>query len=369
MPWNRKPGAAALLPALILCPLLALSPGCGHGSDKIALENHTGAGEAAEDSGPGVPVSRQKRSAEVAAAPDTVTYSTVGSFKGWHEILVSSEVDGKIAEIPVDIGQRVKKGGLLARLEDTDFRLDVQRAEASLDMAEADLQNARNEFERKKQLYEDNTIPKSSFDAYATRLAQAEASLRMAEAVLDQARHRLTKARITAPADSYVGARLVSEGEFLSMASGYEMFRLVVDRPMKLVFEVPEKLAVRISAGDPVQATVAAFGARVFEGTVHAVSPAASVATRTVPVEAKFANKDGALKSGFFASVTLNLARGERLLMVPRDALQRDEGGASYVEAADGDGTRRAYVTVRGSESDHYLVDGDLEAGDTVFYF
>jgi len=369
MSWNRKPGAAALMLVSILCPLLALLPACGNGGDKIALENHTGAGEAPHGDSGGIPVSQQKRSAEVLAAPETVTVNAVGSFQGWQEVLVSSEVDGRIAEVPVEIGQRVKKGDLLARLEETDFRLDVERAEAALDMAKADEENAENEFQRKKQLYEDNTIPKSSFDSYATRLAQAEANRRMAEAVLAQARHRLTKTRITAPVDSYVNEKIVSEGEFLSMATGYEMFRLVVDRPMKLVFEVPETLAVRIVTGEPVQATVAAFGDRVFEGTIHAVSPTASVATRTVPVEAKFANRNGELKSGFFASVNLSLPRGEALLLVPRDALRRDEMGESYVDTLDGDETRKAYVTVRGSESGRYLVDGDLQAGDTVLYF
>jgi RND family efflux transporter MFP subunit len=367
MPWNSERTAALLL-LLALCTLLALFPACGNGKDKIALDNHTGGEAVAAESSPGVPVSQQKRSAKVSAAPDTIVYQAVGSFQGWQEILVSSEVDGKIDRIPVEIGQRVKKGQLLAVLEETDFRLDVQRAEAGLDMAAADLQNAKNEFERKKQLYQDNTIPKSSFDTFATRLAQAEANLRMAEAVLASARHGLTKARITAPADSYVGEKLVAEGEFLSMVTGYEMFRLVVDRPMKLVFEVPEKLAVRIGSGEPVEAIVAAFGDRVFEGTVHAVSPSASISTRTVPVEAKFANRSGELKSGFFASVNLRLPRHRELLMVPRDALKRNEVGESYVDVADGDGSRRVVVTVAGTEGSNYLVTGELAAGDTVLY-
>jgi membrane fusion protein (multidrug efflux system) len=365
MSWYRERTAALLL---AICPLLILLPACNNGGDKVALDNHTGAetGPAAEEAG--IPVSRQLRSATVTTAPETIVYETVGSFRGWQEIVVSSEVDGKIAEIPVEIGQRVSKGALLARLVATDFQLDVQRAEAAKDMALADRENAKNEYERKQQLFEDNAIPRSTLDGFATRLAQAEANLRMAEASLGQMRHKLTKTKITAPANCTVGEKLVAEGEFLSMATGYEMIRLVVDRPMKLVFEVPEKLAVRIGTGQPVQARVAAFGDRLFEGTLHAVSAAASASTRTITVEARFDNADGELKSGFFASVSLSIPRGRELLMIPRDALQRDDIGASYVDVADGDGTRKALISIQGGEGDHYLVEGDLAVGDTVRY-
>jgi len=367
MSWNSERLAATLL-LLVLAPMLALFPACSNGGDKVALDNRTGTEAAQESDGPSIPVSQQKRTATVARAAETIVFETVGSFRGWQEVLVSSEVDGKIAEIPVEIGQRVRKGELLARLAATDFQLDVQQAEAAKDMALADLENARNEYERKQQLFGDNTIPRSTLDSYATRLAQAEANLRMAEAALGQMRHKLTKTRITAPADCTVGEKLVAEGEFLSMVTGYEMIRLVVDRPMKLVFEVPERLAVRISADQPVTATVAAFGDRIFEGTLHAVSPSASTSTRTVPVEARFANGNGELKSGFFASVSISVPRGRELMMIPRDALQRDEIGASYVDVVDGDSSRQATVNIQGTEGDHYLVEGDFEAGDIVRY-
>ncbi len=367
MSWNSERIAAALL-LVTLVPLLALFPACSNGNDKVGLNDNGTAEATSAGDQQGVPVSQQRLSATVTAASEEIVFEAVGSFQGWQEITVSCEVDGKIDRIPVEIGQRVKKGDLLALLEETDFKLGVERAEAGLDMARADRDNAKNDYDRKELLYKDNTIPKSSFDSFATRLAQAEANLRMAEAVLAQARHRLTKARITAPASGYVGQKLVAEGEFLSMASGYEMFRLVVDRPMKLVFEVPEKLGARITTGEPVQAKVAAFGDRLFSGTIHAVSPSASIRTRTIPVEAKFDNRDGKLRSGFFASVSLRLPRGEQVLQIPRDALKRNEVGESYVDLADGDGTRPAVVTVAGTEGGHYLVTGDLKVGDTVLY-
>jgi membrane fusion protein (multidrug efflux system) len=366
MSWNSERTAALLLLAII--PLPALFPACNGGTDKIGLSGTAAVEPAAAGERQEVPVSEQMLSATVTAAADEIVFEAVGSFQGWQEVTVSCEVDGRIARLPVEIGQRVKKGDLLALLEETDFQLDVQRAEAGLDMARADRDNAKNEYDRKELLYKENTIPKSSFDNFATRLAQAEANLRMAEAVLASARHRLTKARITAPASGYVGQKFVAEGEFLSMSSGYEMIRLVVDRPMKLVFEVPEKLGVRIAAGEPIEARVAAFGDRLFNGTIHAVSPTASISTRTIPVEAKFDNGDGELKSGFFASVSLRLPRGEKLLQVPRDAVRRNEAGESCVDVADGDGTRQALVTVAGSEGRNYLVTGELQAGDIVLY-
>jgi membrane fusion protein (multidrug efflux system) len=367
MPWNSE-RAAALLLLFALCPLLALFPACNGDSGKIALGGTEPAAEAAAGSEQSVPVSAQRLSAEVTTASEEIVFETVGSFQGWQEVTVSCEVDGKIDRIPVEIGQRVNKGDLLALLEETDFKLGVARAEAGLDMAKADRDNAKNDYERKEQLYKDNTIPKSNFDSFVTRLAQAEANLRMAEAVLAQARHHLTKARITAPAAGYVGQKLVAEGEFLSMSSGYEMIRLVVDRPMKLVFEVPEKLGVRITTGEPVEAKVAAFGDRLFSGTIHAVSPSASIRTRTIPVEAKFDNRAGELKSGFFASVSLRLPRGDQMLQIPRDAVRRNEIGESYVDLADGDSTRQVVVNVAGTEGSNYLVTGDLAAGDTVLY-
>ena len=308
-----------MLPAGVLCVLFLCFSGCGNDEADVPLEHGeanpdrssveagtegTGTIEGTGTVEKNIPASSPDNTNNVLDTPgDENHFKTTGSFQGWEMITVSSEVDGVIKEIKVEIGDEVKKGDLLVKLVDTDYKLNVARNEAALAGARANLENARIEFERKEMLYEDKTIPKSIYDISQTRLDQAQAGLRLAEVELDLARERLEKTRITAPVAGSVESKYRSRGEYINMMVGYNLIQLVMNDPLKLVFTLPERFVTRVRQGQAIWATVPAIGEQRFEGKIHAVSPSVDPRTRTLKVEARFENKDRLLRSGLFALV------------------------------------------------------------------
>ena len=109
---------------------------------------------------------------------------TTGTLKADEEVMVSSEVDGIVKSIKVEEGSAVSKGTLLVEINQTDYLLDKQRAEAALKQAEANLANVKSEFQRKESLYKEELITKQQFDDISTRVILAEADLARAKSML-----------------------------------------------------------------------------------------------------------------------------------------------------------------------------------------
>jgi len=355
------------LPLLCVClvPFLPVFfAGCGGDGGEVPLTHQEAAADPPEENGRSG-LSGRLKTAVVEKVSGESLFETTGTFEGWDMITVGSEVDGVIESIKVEIGDRVKQGDLLVQMVDRDFKLNVERGEAAHAAAQANLENAVLEFERKEMLLRDETVPRSVYDMFKTRLAQARAGLRLAEADLALVRERLSKTRILAPVTGRIQNKFRSRGEYINMMTGYDLVRLVVNDPLKLIFDLPEHFALQVRAGDEVRAAVPALGEKRITGKVFAVSPAVDPETRTIRVEARVDNGDDQLKSGLFAVVQYAPRYPGELFIVPRNAVTTEDG-RSLVTAVENDARREITVTIIEPSQDQFKVSGDLEEGMEV---
>ena len=248
---------------------------------------------------------------------------TVGTLKPYEEIVISPEVDGIVGSVGFDNGKIVKKGEVLAQIKDTDYKLDLMRAEAGLRQAEASLENTKTEYQRKQSLLKEELVTRQQFDDVSTRLVIARNDFDKAKATLELARERLAKTRIICPVNGSIKEKRVNAGDF-ARASVPIAIIILVD-PLKLSFSVSENDVSRVKNGQNVVFTVDAFRDREFSGKVNTIFPSLDDRTRTLTVEALVPNSDGDLKAGFFAKVRMYTGIEKEAVLIPTTAIVYDE--------------------------------------------
>ncbi|TMA59436.1 MAG: efflux RND transporter periplasmic adaptor subunit, partial [Deltaproteobacteria bacterium] len=208
------------------------------------------------------------------------TVEMVGTLSGWEEVTVSNETAGTIEKILVDLGDKVKRGQLLIRLDQREARLSLAQAEANLQAAKKALAQAQAEWrdanlslKRIQQLHSEGVIATSQLDVAQARFDSIEAQVHAREADIDRfqalvdlARKHLSDTEIVAPISSEVQQRLVSIGEGVKEKT--PLLHLVVTDPLKLQGTVPERFAPEIKIEQPVDVQVEAFTEQVFPGVV-----------------------------------------------------------------------------------------------------
>ncbi len=219
---------------------------------------------------------------------------------------LSAKLTGRVGRILADEGARVRKGDALLELESDYLRLEEERAEAEASRARAAEEEARRDFERKKDLVAKGSVPQSVFDRSKAAHEQAQGARAAAEASLALTRQRLADTLLVSPLNGVVMERRVDVGERLG--DNTVAFVVVQTAPLKLRFRVPERYLAQVRRGQPVRASVDPYPGRTFEGRVAVVVQAVDPASRTFGVEAEFENRDGRLAPGLFARVELDLA-------------------------------------------------------------
>lgn len=290
------------------------------------------------------------RVASVVERPSTRLVHFVGTLFGNEEVLVSSQIDGRVEEVTVDLGDEVSAGALLARVEDTAWQARLREAEAMVGKAEADEARARD-------LLASRIV---SAVEYETMKTNAE----VARARRDSLRITLAQARVAAPIRGAVARRHVSAGEYVR--PGSPLYSLIEVDPLKLRGEVPERFAPELATGQAVQVRVDAFPGVVFPGRISRVSPASNPQNRSVGIEARVDNADRRLKPGFFGNAAVVTRSDDRALMVPQEAVVTF-AGVSKVFRIVGEEAQAREVTL-GSRGEAGLVEiiQGLERGDRV---
>lgn len=226
-----------------------------------------------------------------------------GEFVSPSSSQVAPKMPGRVAAVYVDEGSRVGRGQTLLAMETDYIRLDIQRAEADLARAKAAEADARREFDRKKGLLANETIPQATFDRAQAALDQTQAARTSAEVMVATAKQKLTDSVIRSPMTGVVSERRANVGEHLGEAG--VAFVVVQTAPLKLRFSVPERFLGEMKTGQPVAARVDPYPGEVFRGTIKTVGGVIDPATRTFFAEAEFPNADGRLRPGLFARVNL----------------------------------------------------------------
>jgi membrane fusion protein, multidrug efflux system len=247
---------------------------------------------------------------------------TTGTLKADEEVTVSSEVDGIVRKIKVEEGSPVDMGTLLVEINEIDYMLDWKRSDAALKQAEANLANAKAEYQRKESLYQEELITKQQFDDISTRVKLAEADLNRAKATLETSKEKLSRTKIYSPLHGAVKEKKVSVGDYVR--NGSPLLQLIKINPLKLNFTISEKDTSSLKKGQEVVFTVDAFTGKQFKGKVSLIYPNVEERTRTLQAEAIVPNANNMLKPGYFARIQIFTQAARNTVIVPITALLYD---------------------------------------------
>lgn len=287
--------------------------------------------------------------AQVESRAVTSEVSTVGSLRSPETTEVAADVSGIIVALDAPEGRPIRRGHVVARLDDAEAR-------ASLQVAEARQRNARTALDRVRPLVTDGVVPEQNLD-------DAVAEMATADGLLEEARTRLEKTTIRAPFGGLVGIQTAQIGQFVS--SGDSIIELTQLDPLELVFGVPEEQASYVRVGQVVQARVGRCGL-AFEGVVEALDPQIDQEARTLAVQARVPNPERRLIPGMSARVHLPIGPERQTMVVPREALVA-RGNAYVVWVAAEDGSVEARPVTPGRfYPDVAEVLGGVEEGETV---
>jgi multidrug efflux pump subunit AcrA (membrane-fusion protein) len=325
----------------------------------------------------------------------------VGTLVAVDQVTISSEADGKVSRILADLGDRVTAGQVLIQLDrekqqytyeqqqavlartlaqygasDPEHLPDIEKT-PDVQKANADLVQAKQAFDRATELFKRTLISqqtlddaqtalqskKASYDSALQNAKNLRASIQASEATMKLAGRQLRDTEIRAPFDGYVEKRLVNLGELVK--TQMPVMAVVRLDPLKVIAEIPEKMAPWIKDGQPVALQVDAYRGRTFTGKVSRISPGVNASTRAFPFEALVPNTDTVLKPGTFARVHIESGKVDEVLTLPYSALQY-RYGVNRVFVVGGDKLSMRELGVGERMGDRIEIVSGVKAGERV---
>ena len=279
---------------------------------------------------------------------------------------IAAEVEGRITGIAIEEGGAVEQGEVVLEIDPARHKLDVGAARARLAQSRANLAKEKHQAERIRKLRSQSVASEQQLEEAETALLLARSSVEADRAVLGVEERALSDASVSAPFAGLVAERSVQLGEFVQ--PGTALFELVSLDPLEVVFSLTELDTELAELGQRVEIKVGAFRDRTFQGVVTFISPIVDPATRTLRIKAEIANREGELRPGLFARVSLGLNRRENVLMVPIDSVMRRADGAYVFRLTADDRVERVGVETGAQEGERVEVRGLLVAGDLIVH-
>jgi membrane fusion protein (multidrug efflux system) len=280
--------------------------------------------------------------APVAGQDEPVTLEATGSFVADELSDVAPEASGRVVETPVDVGQYVRAGQPLVRIQGVGagLRLDeakaaMARAESNVKLAESQNALARTTSARYLALLATGDVSKTLADQATTQaetsqqqLVTARASLAESQAQFAQAEKAVSDVIVSAPFDGSISARNVSVGEYVQPST--PVVTLVKVNPLRLQLSIPGVQAAQVARGQAVTTSVDAYPGERFTGKITAINPVISPESRSFVAEVSVPNPQAKLRPGMFAVATIDQGKTARTLLVPKSAVVEDVNTNSW---------------------------------------
>lgn len=321
---------------------------------------------------------------DVAAVKPGPAYKALvlpGQTAAWYSTTIYSRVNGYLADWKVDIGDRVKKGQVLATIDtpDLDSQLDAARAElkaaqAEVKVREADAGFAEVSYERLRNLSkgvvsdQERDAKKSAFDSSEAQLNAARANVAVAQAKVDGLTTLTRFKNVVAPFDGIITERRVDPGDLVTAGSSSNTTPLFViqqsDR-IRVFTNVPQGIASRLSVGSDVRVTAADGTGREFGGKITRMTGSLDPHVRTMNVEAELPNSDYVLQPGMYVRAELRVAQAAGVEIPASALIFRAKGPQVAVVGKDGRISFRD-VTIMSDDGDSVELGSGVKVGDDV---
>ena len=287
------------------------------------------------------------------------TLSAVGSISAVQGAIVSTELGGIVSEVGFQSGSEAKKGDVL-------LKLDSSSEEALLHTAEADLELARANLQRERDLAARKVVSKQELDA-------AESTFGQKQGTVDNMRAFIAKKQVHAPFDGQLGIRQVNVGQMIN--SGQQVVSLQALDPVYVDFALPQQELSKLAPGLEALVRTDALPGRAVKGKLTALNSMVDSVTRNVTLQATLENPDHALKPGMFVKIEIVLPEKGKTLVIPGSAVSYAPYGDSVFvidkkkDPKTGKETqtlRQAFVRIGEARGDFVSVTQGLKAGDEV---
>lgn len=393
---------------LILFFAALLTAGCGGSGTKSGKNAggppaKMGPGAAGRGGGPGLMSEVTIRTTNPKRISIERNVDIAGSLISPDQARVSSEVAGVVRQVLVELGQEVRAGQVVVKLDPRELELALERAQSQLKQTEAQLgidgirvkdplpdeqissvrlaianrDDALAQLRRAQRLRSQNLLPQADLDAAETRVKVTEANYQAAlEAVqslkatlqerrkaVELAQKKLGDTNIRASVAGQIAERLVQQGEYIR--ENTPVVSIVQMNPLKLKTAIQERYAGVVRPGLAAEFAVESAPGRTFRGRVAHVSPSVDQATRTFPVEILVDNSDRQLKPGFFAKGVIFTRRDENVLAVPAEAVFT-LAGVSNVYVIENGKARQQTVSLGTRTDGLYEVLSGLKGDETL---
>lgn len=288
---------------------------------------------------------------------------SLGTLEARDMVHVTAQVEGVATDVRFREGDRVGPGSVLLRIDPDRYRLEAERAAATLQQARAEQDRAAADLKRREALAAAELLSVEELTRSRGETARLGASADVAVAALGIARQNLQRSEVRPQVEGVINTRTVDTGQFVT--TGKVLATIVDSSRLRLRFKVSEAESLRATVGGTVTFRVAPLGPRDFTARIYHVGKIADTTTRQVEILGWVENP-GELKPGFFAEVTLEGERRERALVVPESAIQASEQGfVTYVVEGDEARLRPVQLGLRTGTGIVEILSG-LKPGQTV---
>jgi len=277
-------------------------------------------------------------------------YSSTAKLEAENEAIVVANLSGMIEQVLVEEGDKVTEGQVLARLDNRQYKYEVQKAEASLKKLE-------NDYNRSKDLFTKGLISSESFDDNRFQYEQQKASL-------DLAKLNLNFTEIKASISGVVSKRMIKQGNMI--AASASMFTITDFDPLLAVLFVPEHEMGKIKPNQKTNLKVDAFDNETFTGTVLRVSPIVDPLTGTFKVTIAVSDNSNRLRPGMFSRIQIEYDMHDNALLVHKQAVNLEDGAETVFVIRNGISMKIPVKTGFANGLRIELLTKNIAAGDTV---
>ena len=287
----------------------------------------------------------------------------VGTVVPVTESTVASEVSGVVESFPVDEGDYVEKGQVLARLGDSRLQLELKGAVAVREKIKINLAEAKKELDRMERLKVTESVAERSYDEAYFRFEALKQDLAKSKAEIERLEYEIGRKKFEAPFSGYIVEEHTQLGEWVSV--GGAVVDLIDISRVEVAVDVPERYSVNIDEKDKVPVLIGSLDVTPFEGTIMTVLPKGNPNARTFPVKISLENPDLKIKSGMEAQVSFSVGGSRESLVMPKDAVVIS-GKERIVYVVEDGVVQPVNIVIFGYFENFVSFEGDLKAGDVV---
>lgn len=323
------------------------------------------------------PVNQRPKTALVEERDIRFSVPAAGEISPAEQVSVKPEINGRIEELPVDIGDDVKRGALLFKLDDQELQNQRASSQTEVERAQLQLEQAERNYKRAEELFEANLIARELYETAKTEFALAKNALERSQRDLDIIEERLTKTRVTAPFDCTILTRPVSIGQAVSGSGGFnsgtEVLTIADLNNLIINAHINQADITRLRQNQTVDVQVEAVAGLSVTGMVERIAPQATIKNniKGFAVRILLEKADKRIRPGMTANIKIPVASADNVVAVPLAAIftERDPEtfqSERYVYVLNGEKVERRPIQLGVSDFFFAEVTRGLKPGEIV---